>query len=132
MKILVDFPSPPEYLLPGARGVIHSSCSGFSQLVDFIVCWLLSLRNPYFDLDLRRRAARRFVEKCRLAGVLKVTTIQLAGERSYESTYHIGGVQRVIFTEVRGSLFHGRYFHTQRVLAMIDRDLACWHSGSLA
>ena len=131
MRILVDFPAPPEFLLPGAWGVIHSSCSFFTQIVDSIVCSLLSLRNPYFDLNLRRRTARQFVEKCQFEDVFEVTTIDLGDARSYESTYRLGGFQRVIVTEVRGSFFHGRYFHTQRVLAMIERDLAYGQSGAL-
>lgn len=123
MKILVDFPAPPEFLLPGAWGVIHSRCSWITQLLDFVVCALLSLRNPYFDLRLRRLSARRLAQLCRAEGVLNVATKRLVEANSYESVYCFGAVRRIVVTEVRGSTFHGRYFHAQRVLAMIERDL---------
>lgn len=124
MRIFVDFPIPPEFLLPGAWGVIRSRCSLLTQLLDFVVCSLLSLRNPYFDLKLRRKAARRFVEMCRADDVLAVATTYLAAARSWESIYCLGAGRRIVVTEVRSTDFHGRYFHAQRVLAMIERDLA--------
>jgi hypothetical protein len=124
MKILVDFPAPPEYLLPGAWGIIHSRCSFLVQLLDAVTCALLSLRNPYFDFSMRRHAPRRLRALCSQEGVLDVRTTHLPEARLYESRYRLPGVERVVVTEVRGSFFHGRYFHTQRVLAMIARDLA--------
>lgn len=123
VKILVEFCPPPEFHLPGARGMLRSSCSITIQILDFILCTLLGLRNPYFDLNSRSRNARRFVEKCRLGYVLKITTIHLVDAHAYKSTYNLRGFQRVIVTEERRSSFHGRYFHAQRVLAMVERDL---------
>lgn len=129
MKIVVNFPAPPEFMLPGAWGLIRSRSSTRRQIVDSIVCLLLALRNPYFNFSHRLKMARRLSEACREDGVLEVVTSLVDAGRCYESTYHLGDVRRVVVTEVRGSLIHGRYFHAQRVLAMIDRDLVRGRRG---
>ena len=119
----MNTPVPPEFFLIRNNQEINSSCTFFTQIIDFIVCSLLSLKNPYFELNMRRSTAKRFCEKNTNDGVLRVSTIQHKDRCAYESLYQVGSFQRLIVTEVRGSFFHGRYFHVQRVLAMIERDL---------
>jgi hypothetical protein len=123
MKLVMNTPTPPEFFLLGRNRLINSNCSTSIQIINFIVCLLLSLRNPYFNFNMRRSAAKRIYEKNIEGGIISVATFLHDDRCSYESHYEVGIFQRVIVTEVRGSFFHGRYFHVQRVLSMIERDL---------
>lgn len=123
MKIVVDFPLPPEFLLPSGRPLFQSTCNWALQWMHFIVAMLLALRNPYFDIKERRSNAQRLLALPKGNKVITVKTRHCKHHRHHESTYAMAAGTRIIVTEVRRGYFHGYYFHAQRVIAFLERDM---------
>ena len=125
MNIIVDFPLPPEILFVSShRALIKSKSILSSQLLDIFICFGLGLHNPYFSPSYRWADAK-WLMTFRYSDIpLEITTSHNIVNLQFESLYVLGALNRVIVTEVRGGFFRGRYFHSQRVLAVLRRDLA--------
>lgn len=129
MRVIVDLPLPPEYLIQNIVGLsIKSRCPLSMRTMHTLVYLILHLRNPYFSLGKRMQQLRDVTVRDVCREDLTVYTLLNQSQGLYESTYSISGRTRIIVTEIRRSNYHGRYFHIQRVIAVLLRDI-CWHGG---